>query len=243
MIASGAVRPRIGIPPSLDAAGRLRGGRRSHYVDPAYAEAVAEAGGVPVYLPAPGPPGALVAAVDALLVPGGPDFLPPAPYPEGVDFAAAPPAQLDFDRALLAAAAAARMPVLGVCYGMQLLAVCAGGALHYHVPHDVAGALEHQRADPAARHSVRLVPGTRLARLFGAEVSVNTRHHQAVSNAGRGLVVAARAQDGVVEAIESEADAPFVVGVQWHPESLGAEHRSALFGALVEAAAGARCAT
>ncbi len=238
MIASGAVRPRIGIPPSLDAAGRLRRGRRSHYVDPAYAEAVAEAGGAPVYLPAPGPAEALLAAVDGLLVPGGPDFPPPEPYPEGVEFALAPPEQLAFDRALVAGALAAGLPVLGVCYGMQLLAVAAGGSLHYHVPSDVPGALEHRPADAAARHAVELVPGTRLARLFGSEVAVNTRHHQAVSAAGRGLVVAARARDGIIEAIEAEGGAagPFVVGVQWHPESLGPEHRSALFGALVEAA-------
>jgi putative glutamine amidotransferase len=239
MIASGAVRPRIGIPPSLDATGRLRRGRRSHHVDPAYAEAIAEAGGVPVYLPAPGPAEALVAAVHGVLVPGGPDFLPPQPYPEGVDFAPAPPEQLAFDRALVAGARAAGLPVLGVCYGMQLLAVSAGGSLHYHVPLDVPGALEHRAPDPGTRHSIALVPGTRLARLFGTEIAVNTRHHQAVSEAGSGLVVAARAQDGIIEGIEAAGGAagPFVVGVQWHPESLEPGHRALLFGAFVEAAA------
>jgi putative glutamine amidotransferase len=238
MIASAPMAPRIGIPPSLDAAGRWRPGRRFHYLDAAYAEAVAEAGGVPVYLAAPGPAGAQIAAVDGLLLPGGPDFLPAGPYPEGVAFAPAPDAQLAFDRALLAAARAAALPLLGVCYGMQLLALESGGALHHHLPLDLPGSLEHQCADPAARHRVALVPGTRLALLFAAaEIAVNSRHHQAVSAPGRGLAVAARSADGVIEAIEAAGGtaAPFLVGVQWHPESLEREHRRALFGAFVSA--------
>ena len=238
MIASAPMAPRIGISPSLDAAGRWRTGRRFHYVDAAYAEAVAEAGGIPVYLAAPGPAEAQVAVVDGLLVPGGPDFLPPSPYPEGVRFSPAPRAQLAFDRALLAAARAAALPVLGVCYGMQLLALESGGALHHHLPLDLPGALEHECADPAARHSVAIVAGTRLGRLLGAaEIAVNSRHHQAVSDPGRGLVVAARSPDGVIEAIEPAggAAAPFLLGVQWHPESLEPAHRTALFGAFLAA--------
>jgi putative glutamine amidotransferase len=229
--------PRIGIPPSLDAAGRWRPGRRFHYLDAAYADAVAEAGGTPIYLAA-GPAPAQIAGIDGLLIPGGPDFVPPSPYPEGVRFAPAPEAQLAFDRALLGAARGARLPVLGVCYGMQLLALESGGALHHHVPLDLPGALEHQSADPAARHPVALVEGTRLAKLFGAEeIAVNTRHHQAVADPGRGLVVAARSSDGLIEAIEAEGGerAPFVVGVQWHPESLEREHRGALLGGFVAA--------
>jgi putative glutamine amidotransferase len=125
---------------------------------------------------------------------------------------------------------------------MQLLAVSAGGRLHYHVPLDVPGALEHRASDPGARHAVALVPGTRLARLFGTAIAVNTRHHQAVSEPGSGLVVAARSPDGVIEAIETEGGGagPFLVGVQWHPESLDDRHRALLFGALVEAAAASR---
>jgi putative glutamine amidotransferase len=235
--------PRIGIPPSLDTAGRWRPGRRFHYLDAAYAEAVAEAGGVPVYLASAGPAEAQIAGIDGLLVPGGPDFLPPAPYPEDVRFSPAPPEQLAFDRALLAGARAAGLPVLGVCYGMQLLALESGGALHHHVPRDVPGALEHQCSDPAARHAVALVAGTRLAKLFGAaEIAVNSRHHQAVSAPGRGLAVAARAPDGLIEAIEAEGgEAPrFLVGVQWHPESLARDHRAALFGGFVSACEGSR---
>lgn len=227
MIASAGMRPRIGI------------ARRRDALDGACAEAIAEAGGEPTWLGDVGPAEALLAAVEGLLVPGGPDFLPPAPYPADVRFAPAAPERLALDRALLDGARAAELPVLGVCYGMQLLAVASGGALHYHVPHDVAGALEHRSGDPAARHAVELLPGTRLSILFAArEIAVNSRHHQAVSDPGVGLCVAARAADDVIEAVEAEGglDAPFVVGVQWHPENLERPHRAALFGALVEAA-------
>jgi putative glutamine amidotransferase len=231
------MRPRIGIPPSLEVP--EGGGRRIHRLDAAYADAVAEAGGLPLYLPGAGGTDALIASIDALLLPGGPDFVPERPPPD-VRFAPVAPEQLAADRALLAAARAASLPVLGVCYGMQLLALESGGRLHYHVPLDVPGALDHKPASRAATHPIALEPGTRLAHLFGVrELLVNTRHHQAVADPGPQLRVAARATDGVIEAIEAAdgAAGPFLVGVQWHPETLAADHRRILYGALIEAAA------
>lgn len=229
--------PRIGIPPSLRTDGDAPG-RGRHSIAAAYAEAVVEAGGVPLYLPPAGSAAAALAAVDALLVPGGGDFLPPGAPPPGVAFDPVAPERLAWDRALLAAARAASRPVLAVCYGMQLLALESGGALVHHVPLELPAAGEHQLTDPAARHAVAIEPATRLARIFGGgALDVNSRHHQAVSAPGRGLRVSARAPDGVVEALEAESlDAPFLVGVQWHPEELDAAHRRALFGALIAAA-------
>ena len=227
-------RPRIAIPTRLAPAGRPRAARRRRLAADAYCEAVSEAGGEPVRLAAPGP-------CAGLLIPGGPDFAPPEPrsYPPSVHFAAVAPEQLALDRSLLAAARAERRPVLGVCYGMQLIALECGGSLHYDLATDVAGAGEHRFPDRAARHGVAVEPGTRLALVFGAgELLVNSRHHQAVSAAGRGLRVSARALDGVIEALEAEDAAadPFLLGVQWHPEDLAGAHRAALYGAFVEAA-------
>jgi putative glutamine amidotransferase len=253
----------VGIAVGLDAEGLWRPGRAYHYLDAAYAEAVAEAGGAPVYLPGPADDADaaardilardLVARVDALILPGGDDFLPEVPYPPGVRFAAVAPAQLAFDRALLSAALARRIPVLGICYGLQILALHHGGRLVYDIPTDLPGAGAHRLADPAARHALRIEPGTRLAAILeGTPPRVNSRHHQAVADPGRGLRVCARAEDGVVEAVEADpgvavgsgpavaaagtSSTPFVLGVQWHPESMDAGHRGRLFGALLEAA-------
>ena len=92
------MRPLIGIPPCLDDRGRWRKGRDYHYVDAAYARAIAEVGGSAVYLPQEGSPALAVWHLDGLLLPGGDDLAPPAPYPDSVHFDPAPPTQLQFDR-------------------------------------------------------------------------------------------------------------------------------------------------
>ena len=204
--------------------------RPAEQLDQRYADAIREAGGSPVALR----PGATLAGLDALVIPGGGDFAPPAPYPPGVAFALVPPAQLAADLALLEGALARGLPVLGICYGMQLLAHAAGGRFIYDIETECAAAGPHQLAEPAARHPIEIERGSRLARLLGASASaVNSSHHQAVAEAGRGLRVVARAVDGIVEAIESSDPERLVLGVQWHPERMGAGHRAALFGALL----------
>jgi len=228
------VTPTVGIPLCLDAEGRWKSGRTYHYIDASYARAIERAGGVPVYLPLGAEPRALAARVDALLVPGGDDFLPPRRYPAQVRFSPVPRAQLEFDRALVEAALARRIPVLGICYGMQLLAVARGGTLHYDLATDLAGAGEHQLGD--RRHWVVFESGSKLARIAGAPaLEVSSRHHQAVAEPGPALRVAARGADGVIEAIEAARGA-FQVGVQWHPESQGDASSEALFRAFVAAA-------
>jgi putative glutamine amidotransferase len=229
------MRPLIGIPPCLDAGGRGVPGRVVQYADAAYARAVADAGGLPVYLGLGGSAGALAERLDGLLLPGGDDFLPATPYPPSVRFHPVSEHQLAFDLEVLAAALERRRPVLGICYGMQLLALHHGGRLHYDIATDVPGALGHIADRGDLRHALEVEPGSRLAEVLGdAGREVNSRHHQAVAEPGAGLRVCARSGDGLVEAVE-RTDLPFCIGVQWHPERMESPHRERLFRAFVGA--------
>jgi putative glutamine amidotransferase len=231
------VGPLIGIPPRLAERGGAAG-HPLHRLEAAYAAAVTEAGAVAVYLPPQSDPAALAAHLDGLLVPGGGDFLPAGGAPAGVDFDPVAPAQLAFDAALLAAALARGIPVLGICYGMQLLACHFGARLVHDIPSELPRAGAHQLPEPEGRHALAIVPGTLLAQaLGGVEPRVNSRHHQAVADPGPSLRVCARAPDGVVEAVE-HAQHGYCLGVQWHPERMPPPHRRSLFGAFVAACRG-----
>jgi putative glutamine amidotransferase len=137
-------------------------------------------------------------------------------------------------------ATAQDVPLLAICRGMQVLNVAAGGTLVQDLPSERPSATRHLVATPAnaLAHHVTVVAGSRLAQALGrdGEVGVNSRHHQALSSIGEGLVVSATAPDGVIEAIERPA-ARFCVGVQWHPENFWQTSEFAgLFEALVRSA-------
>jgi gamma-glutamyl-gamma-aminobutyrate hydrolase PuuD len=204
-----------------------------------YVEAVHAAGGRAVLIP-PTPEGAkeTIESVDAVIFTGGSDINPacydePA-HPEtfGVD-----DRRDEGEFALLREALEAEVPVLGICRGIQLLNVALGGNLHQHLP-EIVGHDGHKHDPPGAflEHRVRVRPGTKLESIVGPHVTVHSHHHQGIRQLGAGLVAAATAEDGAVEAIEL-ADTGFVLGVLWHPEA--GEDR-ALFSALVEEAARGR---
>lgn len=195
--------------------------QRADLLPTQYAAAVEATGAVPVLLPPVGQVGAadaVVARLDGLVVSGGADVDPgrygAEPHPAT---AAWRPDRDAWEAALLDAAEAAGVPVLGVCRGMQLMAVHAGGTLDQHTPDLVDHEQHSPGGDEFGRIEVATVPGSRVAGLVGDAVSVNCHHHQSVSS-HPGFVPAAHATDGTLEAMEAPGER-FCVAVQWHPET------------------------
>jgi putative glutamine amidotransferase len=173
-----------------------------------YAEAVAAAGGLPIALPHDAAlAGEYLDRIDALVVTGGAFDVDPALYGDGARHATVTlkEGRTAAEMALAQGALARDLPVLGICGGQQLLAVALGGTLIQHIPDSVADALEHEQPNPRHQpgHAIRIVPGTLLHRIVGAdEMRVNSAHHQAVRDPGPSAIVNARAPDGVVEGVE-----------------------------------------
>jgi putative glutamine amidotransferase len=181
-----------------------------------YVDVFQEAGASVVLLP-PSTDADAVARLDGLVLVGGADvdarLYGQDPHPT----ADAPRESRDASElALYRRARELRMPVLGVCRGMQLMAVAHGGALHQDVP-EASDLVHRERPGQFVDHEASIDPDTLAARVFGAGSRViNSSHHQAVMDAGD-LVVSGRASDGTVEVLE-DPSMDFCLGVQWHPE-------------------------
>ncbi|HEX2161942.1 MAG TPA: gamma-glutamyl-gamma-aminobutyrate hydrolase family protein [Thermoleophilaceae bacterium] len=229
--------------------------RREMALGLTYLLAIEAAGGLPVVMP-PLELEAIEPLLDRLsgiCLSGGPDLDPTAyseqPHPH------LGPTEPDLDRFELELARRADtrgLPILAICRGMQALNVARGGSLHQHLPDRPGVAIDHRQREGGdhAIHDVTIAPGSRLARLMRRDAAeVNSFHHQAIHRIGSGLRAVAWSPDGVIEGIEAPAR-DFVVGVQWHAESLvELREQARLFRGLVEAAnrfegrdAGARAA-
>lgn len=196
-----------------------------------YVVTVTRAGGRAVLIPPDDRDTDVLRALDGLVLAGGADLSPELYGAEPEPLTVTTPDRDAAEISLVREALRRDMPVLGVCRGMQLLAVAAGGRLHQHLP-DVVGHEKHRPAPGVyGEQEPRFAGGSRIAALMGDDRAVQCYHHQGVADAGT-LTVTGRTADGVVEAIE-DPDHRFVLGVQWHPEAI---QDARLFGALVAAA-------
>jgi putative glutamine amidotransferase len=231
-------KPIIGIGSDIHT---VPGRREKAFAYLPYVQALRNAGAVPVVIP-PQPENAreIVRELDGLLLAGGEDCDPAAYGQERhptVDIVMDPRRQ-GSDLALAAAARDCGIPTLGVCLGMQVMNVAAGGTLLQDISSQHETEIQHASPpEDRARHDVNIEQGTRLAGIVGQrEVNVNSSHHQAIHDVGEGLRVTAHAPDGIVEGIEDPKH-PFYVGVQWHPEDMDGEQCAhSIFGAFVDAA-------
>jgi len=195
-----------------------------------YAHGVFEAGGIPVNLPLNVPPAMFTDHLDGIVLSGGSD-IDPSQYerePETNEFPPEP-ARDEFELSLLSRAKNVGMPVLGICRGLQLINVEAGGTLHQHVP-------EHAMfndAPNALAHEVTIESGCTLSTLYGPTLRVNSLHHQTVDQLGSDLRVTARS-DETIEGLE-HSSLP-IVAVQWHPEMLDTRQDDPIFSWLVDQA-------
>lgn len=208
-----------------------------------YVESIREAGGIPLILP---PARTIEEAhevlglIDGLVLTGGGDITPVYLGEEAVRGIGLCFPERDLAELMLAELSLQRnLPLLGICRGIQVLAVAAGGKIYQDIPSQCSRAMQHSQTAPRqyAWHDVTIAEDSRLYDLLKhAKIGVNSLHHQAVSEIPQGFIRCAYAADGITEGIEKQG-ARFCLGVQWHPESMMETevHSKALFRGFLEA--------
>jgi len=214
------MRPIIGITPSLET------NESRIYTPTSYPKAIAAAGGTPLFFNFTRDDEMIeqyAAMVDGVVFSGG-DDVDPASYGEEQIWGCGDvcPLRDDFEIRLLKVLVEKfpEKPVLGICRGAQVLNVAMGGTLYQDLRSQAEGCIRHQQQQSShyASHRADVAEGSKLHAIYGStRIMVNSFHHQAVKDVGKGLVVTARASDGVVEGFE-KPDHPYFIAVQWHPE-------------------------
>lgn len=217
------MRPLIGINCDYKSDGCVR---PYYFLERDYSRAVEQVGGMPILLPIlngrNGQVEELLGMLSGLILSGGKDINPSRygqeQHPEA-RLVLVDAEKEEFDFKLTRAALELDMPILGICYGGQLLNVCLGGSLLQDIP-AVPGTFIKHRSPSVGRHKVLIERGTLLHGLLGVEtIDASSTHHQAIDRLGGGLRVCARAEDGLIEAVEGVRHR-FVLAVQWHPERM-----------------------
>lgn len=233
-------KPLIGI--TLDAQGPGGYANAPWYaIRENYCTNIAEAGGIPfplthnlnlveTYL----------SLIDGLLITGGGHDVDPTLY--GVrdvhPTVTLNPQRTTFEMAMANASLEKDLPLLGICGGQQLINVVLGGTLIQHIPDEVPEGLQHKQDHYMSSHQVQILKETLLHQIVKTEnLAVNSVHHQAVKDPGRGVVINAIAPDGVIEGLEAPAYR-FCLGLQWHPEFIVTSQEAGIFQAFIEAARG-----
>ena len=241
------MRPLIGITCSRVIGGAWGQYSPGHFMDYTYEEycqALRDCGGSPVIIPVPQNRETfrtIFDRVDGLLLSGGPDVNPKfygeqplgglGEIDEGLDRMEIEAARMAFQK---------NLPILCICRGIQILNVSLGGTLYQDIQSQVKESISHtQKADKSIlTHSIQIEGKSRLHGIFKRkEVWVNGKHHQAIKDLAPGLIISARAADGIIEAVEHPSKR-FVMGVQWHPEGTWKNdlYSKRLFRAFVQAA-------
>jgi putative glutamine amidotransferase len=220
--------------------------RMSHWATDAvvvgqgYVEGVRLAGGRPLVIPADphyaDEPSDVLDLLDGLLAVGGDDV---APELYGAERHAATGLRHErrdaVELALVSGALESDLPLLAICRGIQLLNVARGGDLVQHLPDSIDVRPHREADDTYGLHDIVTTPGSRLRTIIGERIRVHSHHHQGIGRPGEGLVPAAHAEDGIIEALEDPA-LGFCVGVLWHPDAEPTGHGAPLFHALVSSA-------
>ncbi len=232
-------KPIIGITPDFE----TKDNRDRYYLNNAYSKAIMQAGGIPLILTQQAQAEDYrdaVSLIDGLLLTGGNDHNPSIYQDEKHEKTQVMhEIRQDYELNYFREALQKKIPVLGICLGCQTINVGMGGRLIQDIPSQVESTIIHSQKETrnTLTHKVFIDKPSRLYQILGKdEIQTNSFHHQAVRQPGKGLVISAKAEDGVIESVEAD-DNRFILGIQWHPEELQEhEGHSLLFKAFVSEA-------